>query len=595
MIKLYDLNMNLVAVLQNAYGISYEKRMNELWTASFSLPADDPKNAECLPFRFVEIFDGDERVELFRILPSKFGKSGDGLTMTYQCEHVLSTLLDDILFQYHQASNLSPANTLAYILSKQTTQRWAVGTVDFTALYEYKWENENLLSALFSIPKAYSEEYIWTWDTTVTPWRLNLVRPPSEISAYIRYGKNLIGIEKDEDPTYVITRLYPLGYGEGVNQLTIKDVNGGVPYIDADTINIYGVIAATFIDKTEENPATLKAKALAELEKAKIPRVSYSVNAADIYQITKDPIDRFRDPGALVQVYDEESGLEFTARVVTVNKSNIDSNPGDIKIEISNKVLDITDTTTSLLNRQRISEVYAQGATNIDSNDYQDNCDNTHPAIIQFYLPNETVRVNKCLLSYKVEAFRAYSRATKGGGGLSFTESFNNIGSIDYGVVLDSLKSFIVPAGEHAHGGKTGVTEGTGLPAHDHTISTNFAHYHQLYDFQLAFTLPNHIHDIEYGIYEFPEIPQTVTIKVDGNTIPYNGNQGTDIDLVPYLSIDSNSKIKRGAFHKVEIFPDVDNTIDPETGLARNPLGLARITASIVKQIFVQSRGGGDY
>ena len=37
--------------------------------------------------------------------------------------------------------------------------------------------------------------------------------------------KNLIGIERDEDPTQVITRLYPLGYGEGVNQLTIKDVN----------------------------------------------------------------------------------------------------------------------------------------------------------------------------------------------------------------------------------------------------------------------------------------------------------------------------------------------------------------------------------
>jgi phage minor structural protein len=138
--KVYDLNLNLVAILENAFNIGYEKRLNELWTAHFSLPANDPKNAECLPLRFVEIFDGDERVELFRILPSKFGKSGDGLTMTYQCEHVLSTLLDDILFQYHQTSNLSPANTLAYILSKQTTQRWAVGTVNLT-INDESYEN----------------------------------------------------------------------------------------------------------------------------------------------------------------------------------------------------------------------------------------------------------------------------------------------------------------------------------------------------------------------------------------------------------------------------------------------------------------------
>jgi len=220
--------MNLVAVLQNAYNIFYEKKMNELWTASFSLPANDPKNVECQPFRFVEIFDDDERVELFRILPSKFAKSNDGITMTYQCEHVLGTLLDDIMFQYHQTSNLSPANTLTYILSKQSTQRWIVGTVDFASLYEYKWENENLLSAIFGVPKAYSEEYMWTFDTTTYPWKLNLVRPPSEVSAYIRYGKNLVGITKEEDPTYIVTRLYPLGYGEGDNQLTIKSVKG--PY-----------------------------------------------------------------------------------------------------------------------------------------------------------------------------------------------------------------------------------------------------------------------------------------------------------------------------------------------------------------------------
>ena len=107
-----------------------------------------------------------------------------------------------------------------------------------------------------SIIKPYTEDYMFTWDTSVYPWVLNLIKPSNEISAYIRYKKNLIGITKDEDPTDIVTRYYSLGYGEGDNQLTIESVNGGVPYVDADseTIEKYGIIADFYIDKSEENP-----------------------------------------------------------------------------------------------------------------------------------------------------------------------------------------------------------------------------------------------------------------------------------------------------------------------------------------------------
>jgi len=347
MVIVYDLNMKPAAALENSFNEGYDQVMNELWTAQFSLPANDPKNVECQPFRFAEFFDGKERIDLFRILPYKHEKNSEGITKTYQCEHVLGTLIDDILFQYHQTTNLSPADTVSFILSKQTTIRWQLGTVDFTDLYSYKWENENLLSGLFSIPKAYTDEYMWTWNTDTYPWTLNLIRPSNQVSAYIRYRKNLVGISKVEDPTYIRTRLYALGYGEGINQLTIESVNGGIPYIDADTKDTYGIIADFYIDKTEENPTTLKAKTQALIEQIKIPRVTCSVNAADIWQITQDSTDKFM-LSAVVQAYDDESGIEFTQRVVKRSKSNYSENPGDIKLEIANKVLDISDTTTGL-------------------------------------------------------------------------------------------------------------------------------------------------------------------------------------------------------------------------------------------------------
>ena len=585
MVKVYDSNMDLVAVLQNAYKIGYEKRLNELWVASFSLPANDPKNAECLPFRFIEIFDSGERVDLFRIIPTKTAKTDSGATKTYICEHVLATLLDDILFQYHQVSD-TPEENIDYILGRQSTARWQVGTVDFTNIFEYKWENENLLAALFSLPKAYAGEYQWTWDTTTQPWTLNLVQPSDVATARIMYRKNLIGITKDEDPSYIVTRVYPLGYGEGVNQLTITAVNSGVAYLDASTVATYGVIATTFVDKAEENAATLKAKAAAWLETVKNPRVTYSVDGADIYSITGESLDRFRDPGIMVLVQDEDIG-NFTARIVSVSKSDLTGEPGNISVEISNKILDSADSFTDLQKRQHVNEVYAQGATNLDSHDFADNCDPDNPAVIKFYLPEETVRVNKMMLSYEAGQFRAYSKAIEGGGAI--TKSTEAGGAV---VDTDTDVQIFVPGlseeptaegGEHEHS----YYDANGTGGTTRTTSSEGSHTHMLYKHAHRITLPphthemilpNHTHEIDYGIYLGPE-PTSVTVAVDGNTVTdQTATSGNDINIIPYLSKDTDGKITRG-WHEIKITPD----------------DLGRLVANIVTQLFVQSRGGGDY
>lgn len=582
--KIYDLNLKPVAILENAFAVGYEKRLNELWTAQFSLPANDPKNAECQPFRFVEIFDGDERVDLFRIVPMDTKRQSDGYVVTYHCEHVLATLLDDILFQYHQVGNLGvyTEEVLNYILDKQTVQRWKLGTVDFAHQFEYKWENENLLAAAFSVPKLFLESYMWTWDTTSYPWTLNLVQAGNEVKSKIRYSKNLRGVRKTEDPTTLCTRLYALGYGEGVNQLNIKNVNPtGLPYIDVDTQAQYGVISRVWVDRRYENESTLFNAAKAMLEELKVPYLSYSVDAADLYQITKDSVDKF-ELGSLVRVKDDELGIDINARVVSLSKGDVYGNPGDIQIEIANKSRDIASSIAELADRTRINEVYAQGATNLDSHDFADNCDPDNPAVIRFYLPAETVRINKMLLSYETGQFRAYSKGAASGGGDTsgpssettsgsgggLSLSFNERGSVDFGVVLDTFKNFI-----KAEGG-----DGTPLD-----------HYHNLYDFRIALPshthgmdhtheLPDHTHPIEYGIYLGPS-PSSVTVRVDGNIVPGLGTSATDVDIIPYLSKDTDGKINRGTWHEITITPN----------------SLGRVVANVVTQLFVQSRGGGDY
>lgn len=597
-LKIYDPKMNFVGILENATSKHYQLKLNDICTAGFSLPANDPKVKLCIPYRIIELFDNDKRVGLFRILPSAYVFNESEEIITYECEHILATLLDDILFQYHESINLSSRNVIEYILSHQTQAKWVLGNIDLEYFYSYKWESENLLGALFSLTEPFVDDYQWSWDTTTIPWVLNLNKLGDEVKTHIRYGKNMVGIDKTTDPTSLCTRLYGLGYGEGVNQLTIKEVNNNLPYIDADTIDQYGIISRIYTDLKEENAETLKAKMTALLEKVKVPRISYTVKAAHLSSITNNSIDDFY-LGAYCKTIDKDENLTFTSCIVSISKGDIDGAPGEIEIEISNSPEDIASSIGKLANRQRIQEVYAQGSTNILAQDFADNADADNPAIVKFFIPEETVRINTMQLNFKTTKFRAYSKAIAGGGALSTTTAAGGgtVESSDPGLWTlyppqYLLGDFMNYSGAHSiH--ISGETSEDGDPVHSHSFSdSDFVgghahsmysvahthdvvipnHYHILY-------IPNHVHDIDYGIFLNPNMPSSIRLYVDGNEVPNVSLNENKLDLIPFLSTDDNGKIKRGEWHEILIQPN----------------NLARIEANIVTQLFIQSRRGGDY
>lgn len=63
--QIFNRDMKRLAYLDNALAVGYGLETNSLWTATFTLPADDPKNAYCTPLNFVEIFDGDRAYRPF--------------------------------------------------------------------------------------------------------------------------------------------------------------------------------------------------------------------------------------------------------------------------------------------------------------------------------------------------------------------------------------------------------------------------------------------------------------------------------------------------------------------------------------------------
>ncbi len=403
-VKIYDTSMNLKAVLDNALDVGFEKRLNEVGNAHFTLPADDPKADECQTFRFVEIFDNNQLVDLYRIIDDTITRGDNGIFVNFECEHALATLLDDVLFGYNPVPTgiyTALNDQINFILTAQTTFRWQIGVNEFSATYTYKFENEFLLSALFSIPKSFDEDYVWSWTTTSLPWQLHLLMPgktptlSANTTFNIIYRKNIKGIERETDSRSIVTRLYPLGAGEGVNQLTIKRANGNIPYITAST-TAYGTLSGFFIDKTEDNVFTLLAKARTELDKISVPRVTYNINVTDVSSLTGE--EQF-EVGAFVNVVDEDLGININTQIVGITKDNISESKWDTKLEISNKVRDLGSYNTIGKNRQRINDVYAQGATNIDTTFFQNSATNTVPSLWQFFTSEEIVSFNKCMLS----------------------------------------------------------------------------------------------------------------------------------------------------------------------------------------------------
>ncbi|QKS57203.1 hypothetical protein HUB98_13340 [Paenibacillus barcinonensis] len=140
----------------------------------------------------------------------------------------------------------------------------------------------------------------------------------------------------------------------------------------------------------------------------------------------------------------------------------------------------------------------------------------------------------------------------------------------------DGIRRTWVPSGNHSHA--------ISLANHEHDMQHHHeipGHVHRMehtHDMNHTHEVPGHSHDILYGIFEGPK-PSKIVIRVNGNVVPFEGLEGEGIDIIPFLSKDDKGKVHRGAWHSIEITP--------------NDLG--RIVASLNTQIFVNSRGGGDF
>lgn len=419
MLMAMDLKREYTAVLDNAYQVSYEKIKNQIGNLEFSMPLDDPKNEFLQEMLWVELTDNEnEYIGLYRVMPSTVRKDASNNSITYTANEALCTLLDTVLFGYHELVNRKTVDVINYLLNKQRTKHWVLKKCEFTRYFSYAWENENgLADALFSIPQAFDEDYMWQRNTKVYPFELSLVKPPKEPIARIQEGYNMQGFEIERDPNNLVNRVYPLGAGEGVNQINIKSVNKNIPYVeDAKSIKEHGLVEYVWVDQRFTVPQALKDNAINMLKKWAQPKISWDVTAADLLKLTDEPlsIDKLRQ-GTVIMINTDDFG-SINLRIKKETKQDVFGAPQDIQLELGNLSDDFTTTMSDLKRKQEINETYSQGATNILNYSYQDNCQKAYPAEIEFFLDDDVFHVNTVELTFKTKRYRGYTKAVKGGG-----------------------------------------------------------------------------------------------------------------------------------------------------------------------------------
>lgn len=614
-LEVFDKNLKRIAYLENAFEIVEDIKINAINYLNFKIPNNDSKVKFLKPFHYVKCNEN-----LYRILP-KVVETEELEVLNVECEHVLATLLNDVIFGNVIIGNLGTytKEVLEFILNKQRIKNWKLGRCDFSRQFEYCWENENLASALFSVPKPLAEDYIWTFETENYPWTINLIKlnKDKKPDAYIHSKKNLLKLTKSSDPKQLFTRIYPLGYGEGINQLTIKDVNNGIPYLESpkSITDKYGIIETIWIDRRYENEESLRDAAKAMLEEFQEPLMEYELD----YQAID--VREKLNLGSKVTIIDEDDSVDDFVVGIRYEYDDIKKTT----ITIANKSRTVATSIADLADRQRIEMTYSQGATQLYAQSLQVNADSKHGAEINFFIPNEMRIINKVMAKVKLESFRAYSKATEGGGGYVDSTSSGggdyystSSGGGDYGSTSSGGGDYYSTS---SGGGDYGTTHGTAqvssemvslqvydnngknigytsshyhvtfhehqlrisdhshglrIPDHSHSFSVrDHSHSFRIPDHTHSITIPNHEHRIVPGIYTFG-YPKSFALKVNGKSKKYFNETSVDIDVTEFL-LDNKKRISRGSWQSIEIIPD----------------DLAYISIDLMLQGFVQSRG--DY
>lgn len=304
---------------------------------------------------------------------------------------------------------------------------------------------------------------------------------PSVSPTKVELAWNMSSIVLESNPTYIVTRLIPLGAmltnesGDQTGErLTISSVNDGVPYIDdQNAIEKYGIVVGTATFDEIEDAQQLMTFGTQYLALNNRVKRSYTSEVLDLSTIGKDA-DAFRE-GNVYHFYNRLVGIDEDLRIM---KRTVDIfEPYKPRVEIGDKTEKITAATSRTaklleyeLPKQKIDILASAKAT----------ATALINAGIEGYVvvnPNEILIMNTDSIETATKVWRwnigglGYSKSDTPGG--AYPGTYGTAITMDGAIVADFITAGVLRGIEISNGNGTFHVDANGVCTANTFSSTN--------------------------------------------------------------------------------------------------------------------------
>ncbi|WP_283718943.1 phage tail spike protein [Clostridium perfringens] len=369
---------NGLAILEDCYRCEVEEVMNGLYNLELEYPTDDNKSKYLVKDNIIKTNtpNGEQPFRIYRVLENL------DTTIVY-AKHIFFDLV---------------ANFLMDCRHKFATCQQALEDILSSTLYKHNFTcSSNIIerSNAYYIRKNPIEAILTEENSIASMYNAEILRDKFKIIAndsigkdnhvIIEYKKNLLGLEKDDDNSKVVTRVIPTG-------LSSKDVSVMIDeiYVDSPLINDYInpiVKEYHFSDLKEDTEKgitideikrqlKIKAEELFSKDHIDLPKTNYRINFLDL-----SSTEEYKDfkalekvkLGDIVTVRHKEMNIDIKRKVVKyrwdcINKEYIEIELGDLKQTLSKDISNINSKVDSMAENNKNATELANKAIDRVSN-----------------------------------------------------------------------------------------------------------------------------------------------------------------------------------------------------------------------------------
>ncbi|MDU2654567.1 MAG: phage tail spike protein [Clostridium perfringens] len=369
---------NGLAILEDCYRCEVEEVMNGLYNLELEYPTDNNKSKYLVKDNIIKAStpNGEQPFRIYRVLENL------DTTIVY-AKHIFFDLV---------------ANFLMDCRHKFATCQQALEDILNSTLYKHNFTcSSNIIerSNAYYIRKNPVEAILTEENSIASMYNAEILRDKFKIIAndsigkdnhvIIEYKKNLLGLEKDDDNSKVVTRVIPTGLSSKDVSIMINEI-----YVDSPLINDYInpiVKEYHFSDLKEDTEKgitidevkrqlKIKAEELFSKDHIDLPKTNYRINFLDL-----SSTEEYKDfkalekvkLGDIVTVRHKEMNIDIKRKVVKyrwdcINKEYIEIELGDLKQTLSKDISNINSKVDSMAENNKNATELANKAIDRVSN-----------------------------------------------------------------------------------------------------------------------------------------------------------------------------------------------------------------------------------